>query len=90
MLALLQKKTGQHNKKTSFKAVILIIKNVLIEFGYPAFLDLLLVRPFFMYWLPILTGNALTGIMAGKICADVVFYFLTIMNYGVMKRKNYF
>jgi hypothetical protein len=68
----------------------LIIKNVLIEFGYPAFLDLLLVRPFFMYWLPILTGNALTGIMAGKICADVVFYFLTIMNYEVMKRKNYF
>jgi hypothetical protein len=38
-----KKKTGQHNKKTSFKAVI-IIKNVLIEFGYPAFLDLLLVR----------------------------------------------
>jgi hypothetical protein len=30
------KKTGQHNKKTSFKAVILIIKT-LIEFGYPAF-----------------------------------------------------
>jgi hypothetical protein len=31
------KRTGQHNKKTGFKAVILIIKNVLIEFGYPAF-----------------------------------------------------
>jgi hypothetical protein len=35
MLALLQK-NRQHNKKTSFKAVILIIKT-LIEFGYPAF-----------------------------------------------------
>jgi hypothetical protein len=31
------KRTGQHNKKTSFKAVILIIKKTLIEFGYPAF-----------------------------------------------------
>jgi hypothetical protein len=27
-----------------------------------------------MYWLPILTGNALTGIMAGKVCADVVLF----------------
>jgi hypothetical protein len=27
-----------------------------------------------MYWLPI-TGNALTGIMAGKVCADVFFIF---------------
>jgi hypothetical protein len=34
----------------------------------------------FMYWLPILTGNALTGIT--KKFVDVVFYFLTIMNYG--------
>jgi hypothetical protein len=30
------KRTGQDNKKTGFKAVVLIIKNVLIEFG-PAF-----------------------------------------------------
>jgi hypothetical protein len=66
------KKTGQHNKKTSFKAVILIIKT-LIELVILRFRPLL-VRPFFMYWLPILTGNV-NGIMAGKICADVVFFF---------------
>jgi hypothetical protein len=84
------KKNRARQQKTGFKAVVLIIKNVLIEFGYPAFLDLLFVRPFCMYWLPIATGKELTGIMAGKICADVVFYFLTIMNYEVMKRKNYF
>jgi hypothetical protein len=36
MAAAAKKKQGNITKK-SFKAVILIIKNVLIEFGYPAF-----------------------------------------------------
>jgi hypothetical protein len=86
MLALLQNRAI--TKKTSFKAVILIIKNVLIEFGYPALLDLYLFVHF-MYWLPILTGNALTGIMAGKICADG---FLFSYDYELRSNEtqNYF
>jgi hypothetical protein len=76
-------------QNTTFRDVLLIIKNIVLEFGYPAVLDILFIRPFCMYWLPILTGNSLTGIMAGKICADVVFYFLTIVNYEWMKRKNH-
>lgn len=84
------KKNKAIQQKTNFKDVLLIIKNLLLEFGYPAVLDILFIRPFCMYWLPILTGNALTGIMAGKVCADVVFYFLTIVNYEWMKSKNHF
>ncbi|CAM2889493.1 hypothetical protein [Flavobacterium frigoris] len=84
------KKNKAIQKKTTFRDVLMIIKNLLLEFGYPAALDILFIRPFCMYWLPIFTGNALTGIMAGKICADVVFYFLTIVNYEWMKRKNHF
>jgi hypothetical protein len=76
-------------QKTTFKDALLIIKNLVLEFGYPAALDILFIRPFCMYWLLILTANSLTGIMAGKICADVVFYFLTIINYEWMKRKNH-
>jgi hypothetical protein len=76
-------------QNTTFRDVLLIIKNIVLEFGYPAVLDILFIRPFCMYWLPSLTGNSLTGIMAGKICADVVFYFLTIVNYEWMKRKNH-
>lgn len=92
VMAYLQisKKNKVAGQKTSYKDVLYIIKNLLLEFGYPAVLDILLVRPFCMYWLPVLTGNALTGIMAGKIGADVVFYFLTIVNYEWMKSKNHF
>ena len=84
------KKNKAIQQKTTFRGVLMIIKNVLLEFGYPAVLDILFIRPFCMYWLPIFTANALTGIMAGKVCADVVFYFLTIVNYEWMKSKNHF
>lgn len=84
------KKNKAIQQRTTFSDVLMIIKNLLLEFGYPAVLDILFIRPFCMYWSPIFTGNALTGIMAGKVCADVVFYFLTIVNYELMKRKNHF
>jgi hypothetical protein len=41
-----------------------------------------------MYTLPLLTGNTLTGIIAGKISADIVFYFLTIVNYAKEQRTG--
>lgn len=86
----LDKKKKAIAQATSATDLVRIIKNILLEFGYPAILDLLFVRPFCMYWLPVFTGNSLTGIVAGKICADVVFYFLTIVNYEWMKNRNHF
>jgi hypothetical protein len=85
----LAEKNEDLEKQTSFNNLLRIVKNLVLEFGYPAFLDILLVRPFCIFWLPIFTGNALTGTMAGKLCADFIFYFLSIVNYEWMKRKNY-
>jgi hypothetical protein len=86
----LTKNNSAIQQRTSYRDILLIVKNLLLEFGYPALLDLLLVRPFCMYWLPILTGNAVIGVMLGKLCADLVFYFLAIVNYEIMKSKNQF
>ncbi|MGO4816849.1 hypothetical protein [Flavobacterium sp. W22_SRS_FP1] len=85
----LAKKNGHLENQTSFNNLFRIVKNLVLEFGYPALLDILLARPFCMYWLPIITGNAVAGIMAGKLCADFLFYFLSIVNYEWMKRKNH-
>ena len=63
----LSKKSEDLEKQTSFNNLLRIVKNLVLEFGYPALLDILLVRPFCMYWLTILTGNAVTGIMAGQL-----------------------
>ena len=75
-------------KTTTLNDVISLIKNLALEFGYPAFLDFLVVRPFCMYWMPILCGNYFFGIILGKITADSCFYFLTIVNYEIIKRKK--
>ncbi|SHG09401.1 hypothetical protein SAMN05443549_10222 [Flavobacterium fluvii] len=69
------------------KEVLLLLRNLILEFGYPAILDFFFIRPFCMYWMPVLTGNYVTGIILGKITADSVFYGLAIVNYEWIKRK---
>lgn len=76
------------DKKTPLKEVLLLVQNLLLEFGYPALLDFFFIRPFCMYWMPILTGNYFMGIILGKISADSIFYGLAIVNYELMKRKR--
>lgn len=78
----------QQDQKLSIKEMILLIRNLFLEFGYPAFLDLLFIRPFCMYWMPILTGNYFAGIILGKISADCFFYFFSIVNYELIKKKS--
>ena len=76
------------NKTTPLKEILFLIRNLLLEFGYPAVLDLFFIRPFCMYWMPILTGNYFIGIILGKITADSVFYGLAIVNYELIKKKQ--
>lgn len=76
------------NKKVTLRETIILIRNLLLEFGYPAALDFFVVRPFCMYWMPIWTGNYFIGIILGKISADSVFYFLSIVNYEWIKKKE--
>jgi hypothetical protein len=85
------KKLVKQNKlleqKTSSSEIFKLLKNLILEFGYPAILDFLIIRPFCMYWMPILFGNYFFGIIFGKISADLCFYFFTIINYELIKRK---
>jgi hypothetical protein len=83
----LARKNRLINKNTSFKEIVLLLKNLVLEFGYPAFLDFLVIRPFCMYWMPILFGNYFFGIIFGKIAADLCFYFFTIVNYEIIKKQ---
>lgn len=76
------------DQNTTVKEIIFLIRNLLLEFGYPAILDFFLIRPFCMYWMPELTGNYVIGIILGKITADSIFYFLSIVNYEWIKNKN--
>jgi hypothetical protein len=76
------------DKKNSSKEMVLLIQNLVFEFGYPAVLDFFFIRPFCMYWMPLLTGNYFMGIILGKITADSIFYGLAIVNYELIKRRR--
>lgn len=83
----LAKKNKELGQKTTLKETLFLVKNLVLEFGYPAILDFFFIRPFCMYWMPILTGNYFTGIILGKITADFCFYLPTIVNYELLKQK---
>ena len=78
----------QKNQEATFKQITILIRNLFLEFGYPAVLDFFFIRPFCMYWMPILTENYFIGIVLGKITADCFFYFLSIVNYEWIKKKE--
>lgn len=81
-------KNKLNNQTVTQKEIIVLIRNLFLEFGYPAVLDFFFIRPFSMYWIPIITGNYFIGIILGKISADCFFYFLSIINYEWIKNKE--
>lgn len=77
-----------NHQKVNSKEILIIIRDLTLEFGYPAVLDFFFIRPFCMYWMPVLTENYFVGTILGKITADCVFYFLSIFNYELIKKKS--
>lgn len=84
----LKEENKLNNQVVTFKEIMCLIRDLFLEFGYPAVLDFFFIRPFCMYWMPVLTGNYFLGIIFGKITADSIFYFLSIVNYEWIKKKS--
>ncbi|MDB5204859.1 MAG: hypothetical protein JWP09_887 [Candidatus Taylorbacteria bacterium] len=72
--------------KISFGEICKTARDIVFEFGIAESLDNLLLRPFFMYIMPILLGNLLLGLIAGKIATDILFYITTIIFYEIKKK----
>jgi len=79
----------QHQaKKTKygFRSFTKNIRNLVLEFGFAEALDSFLLRPFFMYIFLVILGNIPTGILLGKIAADITFYIPTIIAYELREK----
>ena len=74
------------NEKYKIKSFLIDFRNLIIEFGPAELLDVLAVRPFFMYLIPTLTGDFLLGTFIGKMIADVIFFIPAIIMYELRKR----
>lgn len=80
------KKHRADNKKYKIKSFLLDFRNLIIEFGPAELLDVLAVRPFFMYLIPKLTGDFLLGTFIGKMIADIIFFVPVIIMYELRKK----
>ena len=61
------------------------LRGLLMEFGPAELLDTFAVRPLAMYLATVLIGHVATGVLVGKVAADVVFYTLAIIGYEIRR-----
>jgi len=76
----------KHDLSYGFVSYFKDLRNLIIEFGPSEILDVLAVRPFFMYLMPKIIGEFLLGTFIGKMIADVVFFIPAIVMYEVRKK----
>lgn len=63
------------------RANLLALRSITVEFGPAEVVDSLAIRPFALYLGPVLTGDAVVGLIIGKVVADVGFYCCAVMSY---------
>lgn len=76
----------KHDLRYGFAAYFKDLRNLIIEFGPSEILDVLAVRPFFMYLMPKLMGEFVLGTFVGKMIADFIFFIPAIIMYEVRKK----
>ncbi len=76
----------KHDLSYGFVAYFKDFRNLVMEFGPSEILDVVAIRPFFMYLMPKVIGEFVLGIFIGKMIADVVFFIPAIVMYEVRKK----
>ncbi len=76
----------KHALSYNFITYVKDLRNLIIEFGPSEILDVLAVRPFFMYLMPRLMGQFMLGTFVGKMLADFVFFIPAIVMYEIRKK----
>lgn len=74
-----------HGNQYTIVSFFKTIRDMIVEFGPAELLDSFVTRPLMMYIFPKLTGNVQTGILAGKIAADIIVYIPIIISYELQQ-----
>jgi hypothetical protein len=78
----------RESRRQSHRNLVKVVGTLLLEFGPGELIDSLLVRPAAMYLAFAVTHQVLTGILVGKVLADIAFYAVTISCYELRKRHS--
>jgi hypothetical protein len=66
---------------------LVILRDLILEFGFAEALDSLLVRPLALYTSLQWISNMAIALLLGKVVADVVFYVPTVVAFEVRERR---
>jgi hypothetical protein len=85
---ILKSRKESKSKNTPFqvKDVWIVVRLLFLEFGFAEIADSFFVRPFLMYYLPIVLENFSLGIILAKFAADITFYIPAIFFYESNKK----
>lgn len=81
-----RRKRHAHGKPYCLQTFIQNIKALVVEFGVAEVIDLFIIRPALMYYLPLWIENLAFGTLVAKLLADMTFYIPAIMSYELSKR----
>jgi hypothetical protein len=74
----------------SFRAGSLLVakclRNMGFEFGLAEVFDFFLIRPFFLFYGPLLLDHYFWGVLAGKTIADIIFFAISILMFEIRKK----
>ncbi len=80
----------QKHEPNSFRSGFLLVlgclRNMGFEFGLAELFDFFLIRPFFLYYGPLVLNNYFWGILAGKTLADIFFFAISILMFEIRKK----
>ena len=85
----IRKSFRDHSPDTAGNKALLIagcLRNMGFEFGLAEVIDFFIVRPFFLFYGPVVLKNYFWGILAGKTVADIIFFAISILMYEIRKK----
>jgi hypothetical protein len=83
---LAKKKLQPENMSLTFRQLLLIFRDILLDFGPAEIIDSFVSRPLFMYVFPLWLGNYTWGVIAGKFASDFAFYIPVIISGEIRTR----
>lgn len=75
-----------HGHRYTWQTFVQNIRALFVEFGVAELVDLFIIRPALMYYLPIWMDSLAWGTLVAKLAADLSFYAPAIVGYEISKR----
>lgn len=75
-----------HGHPYCFQTFVQNVEALVVEFGVAELVDLFIIRPALMYYVPLWMNDLIWGTLVAKLAADLTFYIPAIIGYELSKR----